>query len=36
LVTPGRLADGTRAMVHKELIFLSYADENAKDCPMRW
>jgi len=36
LVTPGRLADGTRAMVHKELIFPNCADENAKDCPMRW
>lgn len=36
LVTPGKLADGTRAMVHKELVFPNYADENAKDCPMRW
>lgn len=36
LVTPGTLGDGTRAMVHKELVFAGYADENAKDCPMRW
>lgn len=36
LVTPGTLGDGTRAMVHKELVFADYADENAKDCPMRW
>lgn len=36
LVTPGTLADGTRAMVHKQLIFPDYADDNATDCGMRW
>lgn len=35
-VRPGRLADGTPAMVHGEVVFPSYGDENAKDCPMRW
>ncbi len=36
LVRPGRLADGTPAMVHGELIFADFADDNAKDCPMQW
>lgn len=36
LTTPGTLSDGTRAMVHKEIIFSDYADESAKGCPMTW
>lgn len=35
-VTPGKLPDGTPAMVKGELVFADYGDEYAKDCPMRW
>lgn len=35
-VGPGRLADGTPAMVKGELVFADYGDEHAKDCPMKW
>lgn len=35
-VSPGKLADGTRAMVHGDIVFKDYGDEYAKDCPMKW
>ncbi|MCS6778105.1 MAG: ABC transporter substrate-binding protein [Geminicoccaceae bacterium] len=35
-VSPGKLADGTPAMVKGDLVFADYGDEYAKDCPMKW
>jgi branched-chain amino acid transport system substrate-binding protein len=35
-VAPGKLADGTPAMVKGDLVFKDYADDYAKNCPMKW
>lgn len=35
-VSPGKLPDGTRAMVRGDIVFASFADEYASSCPMKW
>lgn len=35
-VSPGTMSDGTRAMLHGDIILAQHGDQYAKNCPMRW